>query len=275
MYNYEKSLPRGFEIEKEITEGSSAKVYILVNNDNKKVVRKISDVEGINKNGREKLKNEINYIEYFNSTKLPGIYPKIYSYEVSDFYVYYDMEFIEGKLLRELLYKNKKDDIINCYNKVLDDLCVYSNIQFINSKIEADCLYEHYINKTRKVIDKILNSKTLEENLTRSNNLKINNVEYKNPRIIIDILSMDKIKNKLIHSVKAFCFHGDLISSNIIYNNGEVKSFNLSRHPVFAQVVDMLEKDIIEYIDYYNNKRIKGKLKGMSPVQYRVHSKVA
>ena len=36
-----------------------------------------------------------------------------------------------------------------------------------------------------------------------------------------------------------------------------------------------LEKDIIEYIDYYNNKRIKGKLKGMSPIQYRVHSQAA
>ena len=36
--------------------------------------------------------------------------------------------------------------------------------------------------------------------------------------------------------------------------------------------VDELEKDIIEYIEYYNNKRIKGKLKGMSPVQYRNHS---
>ncbi|MBQ6670176.1 MAG: IS3 family transposase, partial [Firmicutes bacterium] len=26
------------------------------------------------------------------------------------------------------------------------------------------------------------------------------------------------------------------------------------------------------YIDYYNYKRIKGKLKGLSPVQYRVQS---
>ncbi len=132
--------------------------------------------------------------------------------------------------------------------------------------------------------------------------------------------------------------------------NGEVISFNLSRHPVFNQVIDMLEKafkkipnntnlilhsdqgwqyqmkqyqyllkkkgirqsmsrkgncldnacaenffgilkselyyikekeyknikelekDIIEYIEYYNNRRIKSKLKGMSPVQYRKHS---
>ena len=39
--------------------------------------------------------------------------------------------------------------------------------------------------------------------------------------------------------------------------------------------IEELEKDIIEYIDYYNNKRIKGKLKGMSPVQYRIQSLLA
>lgn len=39
--------------------------------------------------------------------------------------------------------------------------------------------------------------------------------------------------------------------------------------------VSELEKDITEYIDYYNNRRIKLKLKGMSPVQYREHSTLA
>ncbi len=29
---------------------------------------------------------------------------------------------------------------------------------------------------------------------------------------------------------------------------------------------------IVDYIDYYNNKRIKAKLKGLSPVQYRTKS---
>ena len=38
------------------------------------------------------------------------------------------------------------------------------------------------------------------------------------------------------------------------------------------KTIEELEKDIIEYIDYYNSKRIKSKLKGMSPVQYRTHS---
>ena len=163
----------------------------------------------------------------------------------------------------------------------------------------------------------------------------------------------DKPNQKWVTDVTEFKVNNDKLYLSPIVDlfNGEVISFNLSRHPVFNQVVDMLEKafnkitdntnlilhsdqgwqyqmkqyqylleqkgirqsmsrkgncldnslaenffgllkselfymkeyktieelekDIIEYIDYYNNKRIKGKVKGMSPVQYRVHSQVA
>lgn len=36
--------------------------------------------------------------------------------------------------------------------------------------------------------------------------------------------------------------------------------------------VEHLISEIENYIDYYNNKRIKCKLKGLSPVQYRLQS---
>ena len=36
--------------------------------------------------------------------------------------------------------------------------------------------------------------------------------------------------------------------------------------------LNQLEQDIVNYIDYCNNKRIKVKLKGLSPVQYRTKS---
>ncbi|HEU1767154.1 TPA: IS3 family transposase [Streptococcus pneumoniae] len=36
--------------------------------------------------------------------------------------------------------------------------------------------------------------------------------------------------------------------------------------------LENLEQAIVDYIDYYNNKRIKVKLKGLSPVQYRTKS---
>jgi len=35
--------------------------------------------------------------------------------------------------------------------------------------------------------------------------------------------------------------------------------------------INQLKQEIIEYIDYYNNERIKLNLKGMSPIQYRAH----
>ena len=36
--------------------------------------------------------------------------------------------------------------------------------------------------------------------------------------------------------------------------------------------LDQLEKAIVEYIDYYNNRRIKLKLNGLSPVPYRIQT---
>ena len=39
----------------------------------------------------------------------------------------------------------------------------------------------------------------------------------------------------------------------------------------FTSYEDFINK-LRDYIDYYNNKRIKVKLKGLSPVQYRTKS---
>ena len=36
--------------------------------------------------------------------------------------------------------------------------------------------------------------------------------------------------------------------------------------------MDHFKQELEQYIDYYNHKRIKAKLKGMSPVQYRIHA---
>ena len=77
--------------------------------------------------------------------------------------------------------------------------------------------------------------------------------------------------------------------------NGEIISYNISERPVLGQVMENFfgllksellylrefeslnefKTELIKYIDYYNNKRIKSKLKGLSPVQYRLQSFVA
>jgi putative transposase len=44
---------------------------------------------------------------------------------------------------------------------------------------------------------------------------------------------------------------------------------------LYLQEFDNIEhfiKELVAYIDYYNNKRIKSKLKGLSPIQYRIQS---
>uniref|UniRef100_UPI00262E1B2B IS3 family transposase n=1 Tax=uncultured Bacteroides sp. TaxID=162156 RepID=UPI00262E1B2B len=44
---------------------------------------------------------------------------------------------------------------------------------------------------------------------------------------------------------------------------------------LYAEVFESPEnfiRDLEEYIEYYNNKRIKSRLKGKSPVQYRTLS---
>lgn len=221
MYDYEIKLPNGFDVEREITKGSSAKVFILIDKSRNRIVRKISNVEGINKNGRDKLRREINFLEYFHTTKNLNIYPQIYNYEVNKSYVYYDMAFIEGKTLQELLQENRDEEIIDCCNKVLDDLCTYSGIYRTDSTNDNILLYKSYIDKTKKVIEKLfINNKIA--SLIQSENIIINNKIYKNVRTIIDYLYMDEIRNKLVSNIASSCFHGDLISSNILYNNGKV-----------------------------------------------------
>ncbi|HEX0996132.1 TPA: IS3 family transposase [Streptococcus pneumoniae] len=62
-------------------------------------------------------------------------------------------------------------------------------------------------------------------------------------------------------------------------DNGRMESFfGILKSEMFYgyektfKSLNQLEQAIIDYIDYYNNKRIKVKLKGLSPVQYRTKS---
>ena len=62
-------------------------------------------------------------------------------------------------------------------------------------------------------------------------------------------------------------------------DNGMMESFfgNLKTEMFYGfeknfKSLEQLEQAITDYIFYYNNKRIKAKLKGLSPVQYRTKS---
>ena len=71
------------------------------------------------------------------------------------------------------------------------------------------------------------------------------------------IQSMSRKGNCLDNSVMENFF--GLLKTEMFYNH----EFNSVEHVI---------NEIENYIDYYNNKRIKCKLKGLSPVQYRIQS---
>lgn len=45
-------------------------------------------------------------------------------------------------------------------------------------------------------------------------------------------------------------------------------------HPNTFRDMDHFKRELGNYIEYYNNDRIKLRLKGMSPVQYRTHNSI-
>jgi len=64
------------------------------------------------------------------------------------------------------------------------------------------------------------------------------------------------------------------------FDNSVMENFfgHLKSELLYLQNFDSMEhfiQELEQYIDYYNNHRIKEKLKGLSPVQYRIQSSVA
>ena len=53
---------------------------------------------------------------------------------------------------------------------------------------------------------------------------------------------------------------------------GILKSEMFYGYEKMFKLIEHLKQAIVDYIDYYNNKRIKAKLKVLSPVQYRTKS---
>lgn len=78
-----------------------------------------------------------------------------------------------------------------------------------------------------------------------------------------------RLKNKGI--IQSMSRKGNCLDNSVMENFfGLLKTEMFYNHPF--ESVEQLICEIENYIDYYNNKRIKSKLKGLSPVQYRIQS---
>lgn len=78
-----------------------------------------------------------------------------------------------------------------------------------------------------------------------------------------------RLKEKGI--VQSMSRKGNCLDNSVMENFfGLLKTEMFYKHEF--ESAEHLISEIETYIDYYNNKRIKGKLKGLSPVQYRIQS---
>ena len=131
------------------------------------------------------------------------------------------------------------------------------------------------------------NSEIIDFTLSRSPNLK-------QVQTMLDkAFPADSYSGTILHSDQGWqyqhqSYHDFLESKGILPSmsrkgnspdNGMMESFfGILKSEMFygletsCQSLDELEEAIIDYIYYYNNKRIKVKLKGLSPVQYRTKS---
>ena len=64
---------------------------------------------------------------------------------------------------------------------------------------------------------------------------------------------------------------GNYLDNSVMENFFGLLKSELLYLEKFSYYEDFISK-LKDYIDYYNTKRIKLKLKGMSPVEYRTHS---
>lgn len=80
----------------------------------------------------------------------------------------------------------------------------------------------------------------------------------------------DILKNKGI--TQSMSRKGNCLDNAVIENFFGIFKSELLYLQKFSSV-DQFTYELKKYIEYYNNDRIKAKLNGMSPVQYRTHSK--
>ena len=195
---------------------------------------------------------------------------------------------LQAKMRQKRKYSSHKGDV----GKKADNLI---QRQFEGSKTMEKCytdVTEFAIpNSTQKlylspVLDG-LNSEIIAYNLSTSPNL----AQVKT--MLEQSFTEKHYENTILHSDQGWqyqhdAYHRFLESKGIqasmsrkgnSLDNGMMESFfGILKSEMFYgyeksfQSLKQLEQAIVDYIDYYNNKRIKVKLKGLSPVQYRTKS---
>lgn len=116
-------------------------------------------------------------------------------------------------------------------------------------------------NQTKEMIDKAFEGRSLNGCILHSDQgWQYQMVPYQN-----------RLKEKGM--IQSMSRKGNCLDNSVMENFfGIMKSEFFYGHEFEFKTTEQLIDSMHEYINYYNNDRIKTKLKGMSPVEYRKHS---
>lgn len=175
-----------------------------------------------------------------------------------------------GKVAPNILQRNFKADRPN--SKWVTDV---SEFHITSGKVYLSPIMDLYnleiisysvstspsFNQTKEMIDKAFEGRNLNGCILHSDQgWQYQMVPYQN-----------WLKEKGI--IQSMSRKGNCLDNSVMENFfGIMKSEFFYGHEFEFKTVDQLIDSIHEYIYYYNNERIKTKLKGMSPVEYRIHS---
>jgi transposase InsO family protein len=174
-----------------------------------------------------------------------------------------------GKMAPNVLQRNFKADKPN--EKWVTDVTEFSlfgtklylspildlfNREIISYNISERPTFHQTMDMLDKAFDKIPDNTNLVLHSDQGWQYQMKNYQYRLQQKGV-IQSMSRKGNCLDNSVIENFF--GLLKSELLY----LQKFDSLEH---------FSKELEDYIDYYNNKRIKYKLKGLSPVQYRIQS---
>ncbi|QEZ67890.1 hypothetical protein D4A35_02680 [Paraclostridium bifermentans] len=201
-------------------------------------------------------------------------------------------EQIESNILKDIEMK-----ILNANKK---DLEFDKNENIDEVKLSSNFKKSEYINAIEKVRDYIKQGDIYQANLTQRFSGKTNLSSYQLYKRLRDVSKapfaafLNPTAKPIFHSDRGFQYTSKIFKSKLdnisatqsmsrvgrCIDNGPMEGFwgSLKSEMYYLkkfQTFDELKLAIDNYIDFYNNKRLQKKLKGLSPMEYREQTLVA
>lgn len=212
----------GFSVLEEYFGGSYARVYKVMDNNNKESLVKISIGNGAN-NGAKKLCNEIiQGIRLGREFKwINEFLPDVYKYKAMPHFSYINREIVNGIKFEEINDIRQKEQFLNDMTIKISEIYADTKLVIKENMITKNITRViERINMVKKVADKDDNMC----NLMDSSYIYINNKKYENP---IDVLKYINDHSQVdFDNILGPCISGDAIPDNVMLSNNHYIFFD-------------------------------------------------